>query len=281
MAKLLDGKKLAADRVMSLRRRVNELKRRRVVPGLAIIMVGSNPASQVYVRNKRLACEQVGIKFLLKRFKSVVSQAEITREIKKLNASRSIHGIILQLPVPKKFDPLQLILAIDPTKDVDGLHPVNLGLLALGCPLFLPATPKGILELLERYKVNLRGKQVTIVGFGQVVGMPLSLLLAQKRATVTIANSATHNLKSFTSNSDILIAAAGTPHLIKAAMVKRGAVVIDAGISKVGKRFVGDVDFNAVSRRASYITPVPGGVGPMTVSSLIANVVQSASDLSI
>ncbi len=272
---LLDGKKLALSKHKSFKRQVNALKKKGVVPGLAIVMIGEHPASRVYVRNKRLLCEKIGVNFQLKQFESTVALTTVIREIQKLNQDKNIHGIILQLPVPKKLSALHLTLFISPTKDVDGLHPMNLGLLAANKPLFVPATPKGILELLDHYKIKLAGKNIVLVGFGQVVGMPLSLLLSHKQATVTITHDATKNLKSFTSKADILITAAGSPKLIKAGMVKVGAVVVDAGISKVGKKFVGDVDFNSVSRKVKYITPVPGGVGPMTVSALISNVIQS------
>lgn len=275
---LLDGKKVALLQHKAFRRQVVALNKKGITPSLAIVMIGEHPASQVYVRNKRMLCEKVGIEFQLKKLKSTVSEVAVVREIQKLNRNEKIHGIILQLPVPKKLNVLHIILSIDPTKDVDGLHPVNLGLLASGKPLFIPATPKGILELLDHYKIELKGKNIVVVGFGQVVGMPLSLLLAQRQATVTITHDATKNLKDFTSRADILITAAGSPKLIKANMIKQGAVVIDAGISKLGKKFVGDVDFILVSRKAKYITPVPGGIGPMTVSALISNVIQSAKN---
>lgn len=275
---LLDGKKLALSRHKAFQRQMVALKKKGITPGLAIVMIGEHSASQIYVRNKRILCEKVGIRFQLKKLKSTVSEVIVIHEIQKLNRDKKIHGIILQLPIPRKLNVLHLILSIDPTKDVDGLHPVSLGLLASGKPLFIPATPKGILELLDHYKIELKGKNVVVVGFGQVVGMPLSLLLAQKQATVTITHDATKNLKDFTSRADILITAAGSPRLIRANMVKQGAVVVDAGISKLGTKFVGDVDFSSVSNKVKYITPVPGGIGPMTVSALISNVIQSAKN---
>ena len=273
---LLDGKMLALSQHKAFQRQVVALKKKGITPGLAIVMVGEHSASHVYVRNKRVLCEKLGIKFQLKELKSTVSEATVVCEIQKLNRDKKIHGVILQLPVPKKFNALRLILSIDPMKDVDGLHPMNLGLLASGKPLFIPATPKGILELLDYYQIKLKGKNVVVVGFGQVVGMPMSLLLAQRQATVTIAHDATKKLKDFTNQADILITAAGSPGLIKADMIKRGVVIVDAGISKLGTKFTGDVEFNSVFKKAKYITPVPGGVGPMTVSALISNVIQSA-----
>jgi len=260
------------------RRRILTLKQQGITPGLAVVLVGNDSASQIYVRNKQLLCDKLGIKFHLKEFESGVSNDTLLREIKKLNKDIKIHGIILQLPLPKKLNAFRLILAVNPAKDVDGLHPVNLGLLATGHPMFLPATPKGIIDLLDDYQIKLIGKHVVVVGFGQVVGMPLSLLLAHRQATVTITHDATNNLKDFTKTADILITAAGYPGLIKGSMIKKGAVVIDAGISKVGNKFVGDVDFASVSSKASYVTPVPGGVGPMTVSALIDNVIKSAAN---
>lgn len=273
---LLDGKKLARKEIAVLKRKTAKLKLRGIVPGLAVIMVGDHPASQVYVRNKQNVCAEIGVAFKLKKFSSTVDQKQLLKEIAKLNRQKNIHGIIVQLPLPKKFDPLKIIAQIDPKKDVDGLHPINLGWLALGNPVFIPATPKGILRLLDEYKIKVLGKQVVVVGFGWVAGMPMSLLLANRLATVTIAQKATKNLAQFTKHADIIISAVGVPNLITVAMVKSGAVVIDAGISKVGNKFVGDCDFAKVSQKTSYITPVPGGVGPLTVSSLIANVITAA-----
>lgn len=275
---LLDGKKLAYKMCQKFQRRILTLKRQGINPGLAVVLVGNDSASQIYVRNKQLLCDKLGIKFYLKKFKSGVSNDILLQEIKKLNKNTKIHGIILQLPLPKKFNAFRLILAINPTKDVDGLHPVNLGLLATGHPMFLPATPKGIIDLLDDYQIKLKSKHVVVVGFGQVVGMPLSLLLAHRQATVTIVHDATNNLKDFTKAADILITAAGCPGLIKGSMIKKGAVVVDAGINKVGNKFAGDVDFASVNHKVSYITPVPGGVGPMTVSALIDNVIRSAAN---
>ena len=273
---ILDGKKLAAEQHVRLKREVVKLKRKGITPGLAIIMVGATPDSRIYVEKKRQLCHQLGVTFWLKDFSKDVSEAEVLRAIKAFNRHQRVHGIIVQLPVPKKFDAVKLINAIHPLKDVDGLCAENLGLLELGQPRFIPATALGIWQLIEKYHITLKGKDVTVVGFGKVAGMPISILLANLKSSVTILNESTKNLKDKTVLADILITAAGVPHLVKGGMVKRGAVVIDAGISKLGKHWVGDVDFSAVARKASHITPVPGGVGPLTVSALVNNVVESA-----
>lgn len=277
MAKILDGKQLANNLNDKLKRKVGKLKRLGIVPGLAVILVGNNPASSVYVRNKQIVSKYLGLNFYLKKFNSTVSNKTLFLEIKKLNKDKKVHGIILQLPLPKKLDTFKLLLAIDPLKDVDGLHPVNLGLLALNKPMFIPATPKGIIDILNHYNIRIKSRHVVLIGFGKVVGMPLSLLLANHQATVSIAQDTTWHLDRLTKQADILITATGKPKLIKGNMLKKGVVIIDAGISKVKSKFVGDVDEKSASLIAKYITPVPGGVGPMTVSSLMHNVIISAS----
>lgn len=275
---LLDGKKLAAEQYLSLQRKVARLKQRGTTPGLAIVMVGATPDSRIYVEKKRQLCKKLGLNFWLKDFSAKVSKKAIFSAITAFNHNRKVHGIIVQLPVPKKFDTIKLINAIEPRKDVDGLCAENLGLLELGQPRFIPATALGIWQLIEKYKIPLAGKDVTVVGFGKVAGMPISILLANLKSTVTIVNESTKNLKDKTLSADILITAAGRPYLIKGSMIKKGAAVIDAGISQLGNRFVGDVEFNSAAKRAKYLTPVPGGVGPLTVSALISNVVQAARD---
>lgn len=277
MAKILDGKQLANSLNDKLKLRVNKLKRSGIIPGLAVVLVGDDPASLIYVRNKQILSEKLGLNFYLKKFSSTVSNKSLFSEINKLNKDKKVHGIILQLPLPKKLDTFKLLLAIDPLKDVDGLHPINLGLLALNKPMFIPATPKGIMDILDHYKIKVKSKRVVLVGFGKVVGMPLSLLLANHKATVSIAQDTTWHLDRLTKQADILITATGKAKLIKGNMLKKGVVVIDAGISKIKSKFVGDVDKKSVSLIAKYITPVPGGVGPMTVSSLMHNVIISAS----
>ncbi|MFA5270309.1 MAG: bifunctional 5,10-methylenetetrahydrofolate dehydrogenase/5,10-methenyltetrahydrofolate cyclohydrolase [Patescibacteria group bacterium] len=273
---ILDGKKLAAEQHVQLKREVDKLKRKQITPGLAIIMVGATPDSRIYVEKKRQLCHKLGISFWLKDFPSKVGEAEILSAIAAFNRNKKVHGVIVQLPVPKKFDAVKLINAIHPLKDVDGLCAENLGLLELGQPRFIPATALGIWQLIEKYHITLKGKDVTVVGFGKVAGMPISILLANLKSTVTIVNESTQNLKDKTVLADILITAAGCPKLISGGMVKRGVIVIDAGMSKLNNHWVGDVDFVSVSKKASHITPVPGGVGPLTVSALINNVVQAA-----
>jgi len=281
MSKILDGKQLADNLNVKLKRRVSRLKHLGIIPGLAVILVGNDPASLIYVRNKQIVSKQLGLNFYLKKFSSTVSNKSLFLEIKKLNENKKIHGIILQLPLPKKLDTFKLLLSINPLKDVDGLHPINLGLLALNKPMFIPATPKGIMDILNHYKICVKSKHVVLVGFGKVVGMPLSLLLANHQATVSIAQDTTWHLGKLTKQADILITATGKANLIKGHMLKKNVVVIDAGISKLKSKFVGDVDIKSVSLIAKYITPVPGGVGPMTVSSLMHNVINSASQKDI
>lgn len=275
---LLDGRKLAAEQHLKLQRQIAALKRKRITPGLAIIMVGATPDSRVYVKRKQELCHKLGINFWLEDLPSSVSEAKVLSVIKKFNQDKKVHGAIVQLPVPKKFDAVKLINAITPAKDVDGLCAENLGLLELGQPRFIPATALGIWLLIEKYHIPLKGKDVTVVGFGKVAGMPISILLANLKSTVTIVNESTTDLKDKTRAADILITAAGCPNLVNGSMIKKGAVVIDAGISQSGKHWVGDVEFASAAKRASHITPVPGGVGPLTVSALIANLVQSASN---
>ena len=281
MSKILDGKQLADNLNVKLKRRVSRLKHLGIIPGLAVILVGNDPASLIYVRNKQIVSKRLGLNFYLKKFSSTVSNKSLFLEIRKLNKNKKIHGIVLQLPLPKKLDTFKLLLSIDPLKDVDGLHPINLGLLALNRPMFIPATPKGIMDMLNHYKIRVKSKHVVLVGFGKVVGMPLSLLLANHQATVSIAQDTTWHLDKLTKQADILITATGKANLIKGRMLKKGVIVIDAGISKLKSKFVGDVDIKSVSLIAEYITPVPGGVGPMTVSSLMHNVINSASQKDI
>jgi len=273
---LLDGKKLAAEQKTKLQKKIAVLKKRGITPGLAIVMVGDYPASVVYVKNKQKLCSDLGLNFYLAEFKASAPSDQIKKKIQALNKNKNVHGIIVQLPLPAKLDPLELITAIDPKKDVDGLHPMNLGLLPFGEELFVPATPQGVMALLEKYKIPVVGRQVVVVGFGCTAGMPLSLMLARAKATVTIAQDKTKNLAEILKNADIVISAVGHPGLIKGSMIKAGTVVIDVGITKLGNAWVGDIDFPSVSRKAKYLTPVPGGVGPLTVSALITNLVAAS-----
>jgi methylenetetrahydrofolate dehydrogenase (NADP+) / methenyltetrahydrofolate cyclohydrolase len=254
-------------------------------PHLAAVLIGNNPASEAYVGNKIKSCEQVGFSSTLIRRDVNVTQEELLEIVQQMNDDADIDGFIVQLPLPKHIDEAAITLAIDPKKDVDGFHPVNFGRMTQGMPAFLPATPFGILEMLTRYKIDTVGKNCVIVGRSNIVGTPLSILLSRKGwdCTVTLAHSRTQNLKEVCSRADILVAAIGMAHFITPDMVKEGAVVIDVGMNRIddatrksGSRLVGDVDFDAVAPQCSFITPVPGGVGQMTVTSLMLNTLKSA-----
>lgn len=288
MSNILDGKALAqrikdemASEVASMM--INGDK----IPHLAAVLVGEDPASQVYVRNKVRSCEQVGFKSTLIRKDASISEDELLAVVAGLNQDPDIDGFIVQLPLPKHIDEHKVTLAIDPKKDVDGFHPSNFGRMAQGLPAYLPATPNGIMEMLKRYEVPTEGKEVVVLGRSNIVGMPMSILLAQKNypgnASVTICHSRTKDLEAHTRRADIIVAAIGIPEFLKADMVKEGAVIIDVGINRVddetrkrGYRLCGDVDFEGVSPKASLITPVPGGVGPMTVVSLLMNTLKAS-----
>ncbi|MFB0938247.1 MAG: bifunctional methylenetetrahydrofolate dehydrogenase/methenyltetrahydrofolate cyclohydrolase FolD [Urechidicola sp.] len=280
---LLDGKKTAADIKEEIALEVAELKKREnIVPHLAAIIVGSDGASITYVNAKVKACERVGFESSLIRLPKNTSEEELLNEISILNVDNDIDGFIVQLPLPSHIDEQKIIMAIDPEKDVDGFHPTNVGKLALNLPTFISATPYGILELLDRYNIETTGKHVVVIGRSHIVGSPMSILLAQKRkignATVTLTHSRTKNLKEITLQADIIIAALGIPEFLKADMVKDNVTIIDVGITRVpdsrkksGYRLLGDVDFEEVSKKAAFITPVPGGVGPMTIAMLLKN----------
>ncbi len=284
--KRIDGKLLAqvikAEIKEKVDKRMAEGKKR---PHLAAILVGNNSASEAYVRNKIKSCEEVGFKSTLIRKDATVSQQEILDIVYQLNNDVDVDGFIVQLPLPKHIDDMAVTLAIDPKKDVDGFHPVNFGRMTQGLPAFLPATPAGILEMLKRYNIETVGKNCVIVGRSNIVGTPMSILLSRKGwdCTVTLAHSRTKDLAKVCKRADILIAAIGIPHFIKTDFVKRGAVVIDVGMNSIpdatkksGTRLVGDVDFDNVASKCKFITPVPGGVGQMTVVSLLLNTLQSA-----
>lgn len=273
---LLDGKKLAEEQKVKLQKRIAALKKRGITPGLAIVLVGQHPASLVYVKNKEKLCLELGLNFFLAEFKLSATKEQIKQKIKALNKDKKVHGIIIQLPLPAKLNPLELITAVDPRRDVDGLHPMNLGLLPFEQELFVPATPQGVMALLQKYKITLAGKKVVLVGLGYTAGLPLSLILARHKATLTIAQDKTLDLPKLLKDADIVISAVGHPGLIKGSMIKTGAIVIDVGITKQGANWVGDVEFKSVAKRAKYLTPVPGGVGPLTVSALINNLIIAA-----
>lgn len=280
---LLDGKKTSEDIKKEIALIVEKIKNRgEKVPHLAAIIVGNDGASLTYVASKVKACEQVGFESTLIRLPNTTSEVELLRKIEELNQDNDIDGFIVQLPLPKQIDEQKVIMAIDPSKDVDGFHPENFGKMALDMSTFIPATPFGILELLERYNVETQGKHTVVIGRSHIVGRPMSILMGRKgfpgNSTVTLTHSHTKNITQITSQADIIITALGVPNYLKAEMVKDDVVVIDVGITRVAdenhpKGYVirGDVDFENVSKKASYITPVPGGVGPMTIAMLMKN----------
>lgn len=278
---LLDGKKTAALVQEAIAEEVRQIVAKgHRPPHLVAILVGNNGASMTYVSNKVTACERVGFASSVVNLPEDISQEALLEEIEKLNKDKSIDGFIVQLPLPKHINEQEVLLAVNPDKDADGFHPTNFGRMALGLDAFIPATPYGILELLTQYKIPTDGKHVVVIGRSDIVGRPISILLSQKpwNATVTLTHSRTQNLSKLTQEADIIIAALGIPNFLKAEMVKEGAVIIDVGITRVadasakkGFRIVGDVDFEQVKHKASYITPVPGGVGPMTIAMLMKN----------
>ena len=279
MANIMDGKALAKKIREQIKEEVDKLKEKNIFPKLAVIMVGEDPASKVYVRNKSKACNDVGIEyeeFLLDKNTSI---EELLNLIKKLNERKDIHGILLQSPIPKPLDIYTAFETIDFRKDVDGFHPINIGRLALNRQTFISCTPHGVMKSLEEYNINLEGANVVILGRSNIVGKPLAQCLLNKDATVTICHSKTKNVGEITKNADIVISAIGKPKFVSSDMIKENAVVIDVGINRLETGLVGDVDFENVSKKASYITPVPGGVGPMTIAMLLHNVVIAAKYL--
>jgi len=275
-AQILDGKAMSEDLRKEIALRVEALKEKGVVPGLAVILVGEDPASQIYVRNKERGCAQVGIHSVTIRLPESAAQEELEEHIRRLNADESIHGILVQLPLPSHMDEAAALAAIAPEKDVDGFHIQNAGRLLNGLSGVIACTPKGALEMIRRTGVDLSGKEAVVVGRSNIVGKPMAMLLLQNNCTVTICHSRTVNLKEHTRRADILVSAVGRAGFITADMVKPGAVVIDVGINRVDGKVVGDVDFDAVKDVAEWITPVPGGVGRMTITMLLENTVEAA-----
>ncbi len=276
-AKIIDGNAIAKEVRAQWKERAERLKARGVVPGLAVIIVGDNPASRVYVRNKVRACAEAGLYSEKIELPASINEAVLLKKIEELNANSAIHGILVQLPLPKHIDNDKVLDTISMEKDVDGFHLYNLGALVAGGTDFPPCTPYGIQCLLEYLNIPIAGQNAVVVGRSNIVGKPMALMLLQKDATVSICTSKTRDLAQYTILADILVVATGKPGMITAPMVKRGAVVIDVGITRQDDgRLVGDVDFEGVKERAGYITPVPGGVGPMTITMLIANTVQAA-----
>ncbi|MDR2261665.1 MAG: bifunctional methylenetetrahydrofolate dehydrogenase/methenyltetrahydrofolate cyclohydrolase FolD [Azoarcus sp.] len=277
---LIDGKTLAEELRATFKTRVAALAARGHRPGLAVILVGEDPASQVYVRNKVAACETAGLHSQKLVYPANAGQAAVLAKIAELNADPDIHGILVQLPLPRHFDEKAVLEAIAPAKDVDGFHAENAGALAQGAPRFIPCTPYGVMKMLEANGIDPAGREAVVIGRSNIVGKPMALLLINAGATVTVCHSRTRDLAAHTRRADILIAAVGKPRFVTAAMVKPGAVVIDVGINRLppeeGGKLCGDVDFNAVKDVASLITPVPGGVGPMTITMLLANTIEAA-----
>ena len=280
---LLDGKKTSADIKEEIAAEVtNIIKQNKRPPHLAAVLVGEDGASMTYVKNKVRACEKVGFESTLIRLKDSTTEEELLQQVHALNADDSIDGFIVQLPLPSQINEEKILLAVDPKKDVDGFHPTNFGRMALEMDSFISATPFGIMQLIERYEIETSGKNVLVVGRSNIVGRPMSILLSQKKpfanATVTLAHSRTKNLKELSLQSDIIVVALGIPNFLKADMVSEGTVVIDVGITRVddlssakGYKLVGDVDYDEVAPKSSHITPVPGGVGPMTIAMLLQN----------
>ncbi len=277
MAQILDGKKLAATIQAKMQTEVAAIKEKDgTVPGLVVILVGEDPASQIYVRNKEVAASKMGIYSKVDRRPETITEAELLALIEKYNQDEQFHGILVQLPLPAHIDEEKVILAIDPKKDVDGFHPLNIGRLFTGDPVMIPCTPYGIMKLLAAYDISVAGKNAVVIGRSNIVGKPMAHLLLQENATVTIAHSKTQNLPEIAKKADILVAAVGVGHLVDESYVKEGAVVIDVGMNRdANNKLIGDVDFEAVKPMADFITPVPGGVGPMTITMLLYQTIKA------
>jgi len=279
-AQLIDGNALSKQLRAEVARRAAALRARGITPGLAVVLVGENPASQVYVRNKVKACEDNGLHSVLEKYPATLSEADLLARVDALNRDPAIHGILVQLPLPAHIDAHKVIEAIAPGKDVDGFHVASAGALMVGQPGFWPCTPYGCMKMLESIGCDLRGKHAVVIGRSNIVGKPMAMMLLQKNATVTICHSATTDLKAMTLQADVIVAAVGKRNVLTADMVKPGAIVIDVGMNRNEEgKLCGDVDFEGVKEVASYITPVPGGVGPMTITMLLVNTLESAERL--
>ena len=287
-AVIIDGKQIAADVRADVAKKVSELKEKGIVPCLAVILVGENPASVSYVTGKRKALAEVGMADRSIQLPESTSEEELLKLIGELNADSSVHGILVQLPLPKHIDEDKVIMAIDPSKDVDGFHPVSVGNLMIGRPGFLPCTPHGIIVLLKKMGIETSGKHAVVIGRSNIVGKPVSILLARKdvNCTVTMCHTGTKDMGAITRQADIIVVASGHPHTLTADMVSDGAVIIDVGVNRIpdaskksGFRLIGDCDFDDLVEKASYITPVPGGVGPMTIAMLMQNVLEAAQNV--
>ncbi|OGQ17479.1 MAG: bifunctional 5,10-methylene-tetrahydrofolate dehydrogenase/5,10-methylene-tetrahydrofolate cyclohydrolase [Deltaproteobacteria bacterium RIFCSPHIGHO2_02_FULL_40_11] len=271
--KILDGSSLSKKIRETLRKKLSKISGPK--PGLAVILVGSDPASEIYVSKKEKLAKEVGFHSEVHRLPKDTSQNDLLKCIETLNGAQNIHGILVQMPLPKHIDTQAILHAVLPNKDVDGFHPTNLGRLMMGHPRFVPCTPAGILRLLKEYQVEISGKKAVILGRSLIVGKPLAHLLLNENATVTLCHSKTKNLKAECQSADILISAMGKPAHIDASFIKEGAVVIDVGINRMNQKIIGDIDFNSVSKKASFITPVPGGIGPMTIAMLLENTLKA------
>ena len=276
-ARILDGKKLSAEIRASVKEETAFLREKGIVPGLAVVLVGDDPASKVYVGQKEKGCLEAGFASFLHRLPDSTTQEELLDLIGRLNGDASVHGILVQLPLPRQIDPDTVLAAIRPEKDVDGFHPVNVGRLVAGLPACEPCTPKGILRLLKSTGIPLAGKEAVVIGRSNIVGKPVALMLLAESATVTVCHSRTQDLAGHVRRADVLVAAIGKPRFVTADMVKEGAVVVDVGINRLEEGLVGDVDFGPVSEKAAWITPVPGGVGPMTIAMLLENTLEQAN----
>jgi len=277
VTEIIDGKKISAEIKGRIKENVAVLKAEGRTPGLAAVLVGDNPASVIYVRNKRKACEEVGIYSEEHKLPASTKQEDLLNLILQLNNDLKIHGILVQLPLPKHLDTEQVLYAVSPKKDVDGLHPNNVGHLTMGSPVFVPCTPAGVMAILDYHKIPIEGRRAVIVGRSNLVGRPVGLLLMHRNATITVCHSRTRDIGAVCREGDILIAAIGKPRFITADMVKNGAAVIDVGINRLPDgKLVGDVDYEPVSQKAGWITPVPGGVGPMTIAMLLQNTLEAA-----
>ena len=276
MAKIIDGKQISLDIKNELKEKVAKYKEQGIEITLAVVKVGNDPASAVYVRNKEKACEYVGINSKTLALPEETTEEELLNVVKELNEDKNVNGILVQLPLPKHIDESKVLLTIDSTKDVDGFHPVNVGKMVIGEDTFLPCTPAGIIEMIKRTDIDIEGKECVVIGRSNIVGKPMAMLMLKENATVTIAHSRTKDLKEVTKRADIIVAAIGKAKFVTADYVKEGAVVIDVGIDRdENGKLCGDVDFESVSKVASAITPVPGGVGPMTVTMLLVNCLRS------
>ena len=275
-AKILDGKKISAEIRLSIKEEVKKLKERSISPTLAVVLIGDDPASKVYVGQKEKGCEEAGIISRKYALPSETTQDELLSLVKNLNDDNAVHGILVQFPLPKHLSETAVLAAIHPDKDVDGFHALNVGRLFSGLPCFESCTPKGVITLIERTGIPIEGKNAVVIGRSNIVGKPVAAMLLARNATVTITHSKTSNLPEVVRQADIVVAAIGKPRFVTADMIKEGALVIDVGINRLPEGLVGDVDYEAVSKKASWITPVPGGVGPMTIAMLLQNTLKAA-----